>query len=400
MLGRRLIEPPIKEGENMSIVTRERCITIIQRTLYSFQNKLNEVHPYKKDLHPAGQEILRKYFEDKSMPIIMTEVIKDKNFFQNLNNEGLLKFISICQNLDKAFELNCGKYEKVTGIIDDYELYKKDIDNFFNGSIKVQLKNIFDNSDIQAICTTLESPMSEKEKIPVINNIISRNSSKLEESSIPDFLINGKRVPVEMKPGNEPWWARMFVGTEIHKKIAEKYQQKHKLENVYTNYYSIKTLIKAKGATTENLSEKEKNMKPDITNLKLMHLYEIKPIGSEIKAKQEVKLYQDTMNKALAPYKTFIALGPIYDDGVKGQIFTDKGKVVNYASPMDGVIIYQIQKNTEKQPLHIVVPEMEFGKEKDYFNMDYWSRVTGLQGYALALFIIFLLALPPFGIPG
>ena len=67
---------------------------------------------------------------------------------------------------------------------------------------------------------------------------------------------------------------------------------------------------------------------------------------------------------------------------------------------MDGVIIYQILKNTEKQPLHIVVPEMEFGKEKDYFNMDYWSRVTGLQGYALALFIIFMLALPPFGIPG
>lgn len=84
--------------------------------------------------------------------------------------------------------------------------------------------------------------------------------------------------------------------------------------------------------------------------------------------------------------------------GVKGQIITDKGKIINYESPMDGVIIYQVQNNKEKQPLRIAIPEVK-DENTDFFSMEYWARVTGLSGAALLIFIAFLLAMPPFGLP-
>lgn len=118
----------------------------------------------------------------------------------------------------------------------------------------------------------------------------------------------------------------------------------------------------------------------------------------ERQAKKEAEKYKEAMNKALAP-KTYIVLGPTTDEGVKGQIVTEKGKLVNYASPMDGVIIYHVQDNKKKQPLHIAIPEVKM-KNIDFFSMGYWARVTGLSGAALLLFVAFMIALPPFGIPG
>ncbi len=54
---------------------------------------------------------------------------------------------------------------------------------------------------------------------------------------------------------------------------------------------------------------------------------------------------------------------------------------------MDGVIIYHVQDNKKKQPLHIAIPEVKM-ENIDFFSMEYWARVTGLNGAALLLFVV------------
>ena len=313
----------------------------------------------------------------------------------------LLEYCAVCMELDGALELGSWRIGRIDRIVKDMDDRHR-LSYFVNNSLKPKMEGFFDAQATKTICSALETPMAEYKRLDILKKAIASSITEVDMADIPDFFLNGKRINTKIKPEKEPWWAKMFQGTDIHNKIAEAYEKRHPVQTMRFNYYPIKSLLSIlniSSAETNMLSEKERNMKPDITNLTLMHLYEIKPRGNEMQAKNEAERYKEVMNKVLAPYGTYIMLGPVTDEGVKGQIITGKGKVVNYASPMDGVIIYHVQDNKERQPLRIAIPELKM-ENTEFFSMEYWARVTGLSGAALLIFIAFMVALPPFGIPG
>ena len=386
----------------MAEVTRVEAVRQVRRTIGAYRDRVHETRNDTRFLPPEGARIVNEYcsFENDWQELVQ-DAIRETSFLDGMDDRLLLEYCAVCMELDEVFGLGSWRIGRVDRIVKDMDDRHR-LSYFVNNSLKPKMEGFFDAQTTKTICSALETPMAEDKRLDILKKAIASSSTELDMADIPDFFLNGKRINTEIKPEKEPWWAKMFQGTDIHKKIAKKYEEMHpNTQTIRSNYYPVKSLLSALGFSSTEinmLSEKERNMKPDITNLTLMHLYEIKPEGREMQAKKEVEKYKEAMNKALAP-EAYIILGPTTDEGVKGQIVTKKGKLVNYASPMDGVIIYQVQSNKEKQPLHIAIPEVKM-ENIDFFSMEYWARVTGLCGAALLMFVAFMVALPPFGIPG
>src|SRR5262249_10904741 len=90
---------------------------------------------------------------------------------------------------------------------------------------------------------------------------------------------------------------------------------------------------------------------PDITNLKRLHLYEIKPLAAESEAAAKAAMYVSLFAKA----GVAVALGPTTEPGVEGGIPAPAG-VDLFWSPQPGVIVYPYRKG-KLVPVPVLEPE-------------------------------------------
>ncbi len=207
----------------------------------------------------------------------------------------------------------------------------------------------------------------------------------------------------------------LYVGVEAHKAIAKHYEGMHLGQEIYNNYTSVATILRTYEdmgieVDYDNLSPKELRDKPDITNVSIHNLFEIKPWTSGPQAAAEVTYYHQIFMKAGIPMQ----LGPISDAGAKGALPVPGGYIVFY-SPQPGVILYK-KKNKkpereprtyprpvpysvpdgkpapvgqlpEPDPFAVKYPKFE-PESPGVFEWEYWEEVTGLTETALVIYLI------------
>ena len=199
-------------------------------------------------------------------------------------------------------------------------------------------------------------------------------------------------------PGKQPPW--FYVGNKAHEGIAEYYESRHPGEAVYKNFYSLASLLKqiiklGMQADSTALDDQELAREPDIANLTLRHIFEIRPEAQLAAAEARVAMYLALFQKA----GVSMFLGPTTDPGVKGALPAPDG-VFLFWSPSPGVILYRYRKGT-LVPVPVPVPERQ-GQEKPArewrWELEPLSRVqeqallTGAAGAIMLILMMMLLA--------
>jgi hypothetical protein len=177
----------------------------------------------------------------------------------------------------------------------------------------------------------------------------------------PTAAVTGSEPPAPVEPG--PWSPPgeqpipFYIGNEAHKGIADHYVAAHPGEPVFANYAAIsgiRAALKHLGRKSDPgaLSEGELGLKPDITNLKRLHLYEIKPLAAVAAAATKAAMYVGMFANA----GVSVALGPTTEPGVEGGI-PAPGGVYMFWSPQPGVIVYQYRRG-KLVPVPVLEPEL------------------------------------------
>ena len=147
-------------------------------------------------------------------------------------------------------------------------------------------------------------------------------------------------------PGDQP--IPFYIGNEAHAGIAANYVAAHRGESVLTNSSPIKSILEAlaplraaQGQKIDKtaLADDDLALRPDITNLTRLHLYEIKPLAAQAAGATKAATCVGLFAKA----GVTVALGPTTEPGVEGGIPAPAG-VYMFWSPQPGVIVYQYRK--------------------------------------------------------
>jgi Domain of unknown function (DUF4157) len=163
-------------------------------------------------------------------------------------------------------------------------------------------------------------------------------------------MTGASPAPVEpgpwTPPGKQP--IPLYIGNAAHTGIALNYQNAHPGETVATNNSPVKSILEAirklhaaggQKVDAAQLADDDLDLRPDITNLTRLHLYEIKPVDAETAGAAKAARYISLFAKA----GVTIALGPTTEPGVTGGIPAPDG-VYMFWSPQPGVIVYQYRK--------------------------------------------------------
>jgi hypothetical protein len=151
-----------------------------------------------------------------------------------------------------------------------------------------------------------------------------------------------------------------YIGTEVHKAIALKYEQSNLGDDVITNYKSVGTILKKNfpGSNVAALGDKA-GLKPDILNVTKRHLYEIKPETNATAAVLERDMYVELFKLAGVD----IERGPSDAPGTSGVVQAPGGFAVYY-SPVPGVILYR-KRNGDFDPYALPIAATAEEQEKN-----------------------------------
>jgi RHS repeat-associated protein len=213
--------------------------------------------------------------------------------------------------------------------------------------------------------------------------------------------------------GEEEW--QTFAGKAAHILIAWDYRRKNPDHEVYTNFFSIASILRQSGAGDPAKVDKDlRALKPDITDITTKEVYEIKPKGAanwNVAFKEAVE-YQKGLNQGLAGrrgYREGFSLGMSYFGGELGVKFEGgvAGWRLVWALTGPGVIQYSLQRlNPKKQSeagfkeayengwwVEVSEPEMKqhakryYEAIESYLGTDaFLSRMEGTYGAALDLY--------------
>ncbi|WP_428263404.1 hypothetical protein [Haliangium sp.] len=152
-------------------------------------------------------------------------------------------------------------------------------------------------------------------------------------------------------PGDQP--IPMYVGNQAHNRIAEHYERVHSGETVFTNTTPMSTILRELGMLGKSagaLTQGELALRPDITNVTLKHLFEIKPEAAAAEGLSQASMYLGLFGKA----GVTLSLGPPSDPGANGQL-PAPGGVFLFSSPSPGLITYRYRRGT-LVPVPVPVP--------------------------------------------
>lgn len=176
------------------------------------------------------------------------------------------------------------------------------------------------------------------------------------------------------RPGKQP--PGYYIGNTAHLAIAAIYTSAHPGDIVYTNFISVQKIVndfaamELFDAVPFRLSKTQLEGEPDIANLTLHHLYEIKPAGSEMLAFEEAEEYCESLTLAGVPMRP----GPMFEPGTFG-FFYDAGWYFVFNSPLPGVIVYRRQLLPPPEP----EPQEQEEWESDPIRLPVFKRQTQEQ---------------------
>ncbi len=149
-------------------------------------------------------------------------------------------------------------------------------------------------------------------------------------------------LPGRKPESKEPWGA--FLGKAAHFAIGRQYRVQHPSSVVFLNTVSLFTIVKqARLGDPERLSEFVKLLRPDITDTRLLVLFEIKPDDEESRreGREQVGRYLEALNEAVEPDKKLV--GGTGFDGSLFLEFENGGALwqLSWRTPEPGVTLYR-----------------------------------------------------------
>ena len=212
-------------------------------------------------------------------------------------------------------------------------------------------------------------------------------------------------------PGDQP--IRLYIGNEAHDGIGRYYRRTNRRHEVRLNEVPISGLIigfarrgigprkNLRAKATGNLA-----LRPDITNLDTLEVYEIKPAGLEVEAAAQVQLYI----AAFASAGVTVVAGRPDAPGTVGVVPAPAGHF-RFHAPRAGVISYQYRRGDylpvpagEREPRTASVDaRVESGQRSRALVQprpiriqktlveDYWDHMaatTGLSGFGLLVYVV------------
>jgi hypothetical protein len=146
--------------------------------------------------------------------------------------------------------------------------------------------------------------------------------------------------------GKQHFW--YWLGNIAHRLIAEYYETHHPADQVYANYIDLETLLleagKLRGMTPNTSAVPNLALRPDITNLTLWQLFEIKSMRRIKEAAARADMYVAAFRSAGIP----ISLGKSADRGANGFIPLAFAEL-RFASTMPGAIGYKFRMRRKQQ---------------------------------------------------
>lgn len=212
----------------------------------------------------------------------------------------------------------------------------------------------------------------------------------------------GTGMPAPIGPGawEPPGRQRknLYIGNEAHKGIGKYYEQIHRGETVFLNYRAIQSILKAMAerghaVNPAALTATELASQPDITNISILHLFQIRPEGQEAQAAAIASMQVAAFRQG----GVAMSLGPTTDPGTRGQLPAPDG-VYLFWSPQPGVIVYQYRKG---QLVPVPVPQREGQKKstpewrwelKPLTRAQEQALLTGTAGAIMLMLMLMLLA--------
>jgi hypothetical protein len=112
----------------------------------------------------------------------------------------------------------------------------------------------------------------------------------------------GYNVPGRNLDSQMPW--EFFLGNAAHRLIAYMYRVRHPDNRAYFNTDTILQIVTEFGlGDVSRLLSTERNLRPDITDVTVLYVFEIKPWNEKgtQEGRQEVQAYLAALNRAVAP---------------------------------------------------------------------------------------------------
>jgi hypothetical protein len=124
------------------------------------------------------------------------------------------------------------------------------------------------------------------------------------ESATPS--VQGYNVPGRNPNSQAPW--EFFLGNAAHRLIAYMYKVNHPERIAYFNSKTLSEIIANNGiGDPSRLLPHERNLRPDITDISALNLFEIKPWGERglQEGRQEAQSYLAALNRAVSEGGSF-----------------------------------------------------------------------------------------------
>lgn len=141
-------------------------------------------------------------------------------------------------------------------------------------------------------------------QVPVERFVLSMSDSPASGSGLP---VQGYSVPGR-KPGSEMPW-ELFLGNAAHRLIAYIYGVNHPQSQVFYNSKTLFEILADTGlGNPALLSQHERNLRPDITDVTLPTVFEIKPqtdTGRQ-EGRKKVQTYLSALNRIVQPSRHFL----------------------------------------------------------------------------------------------
>ena len=149
------------------------------------------------------------------------------------------------------------------------------------------------------------------------------------------------KLPGRQPDSKEPWGA--FLGKAAHVAIGREYRVQHLTNRVFLDT-SLSTIVQeGKLGDPERLSELVGLLRPDITDTRLLVLFEIKPDDKESRreGREQVGRYLAALNEAVGPDKNLT--GGTRFEGTVFLEFENGGALwkLSWRTPEPGVTLYR-----------------------------------------------------------
>ncbi|WNG30332.1 hypothetical protein F0U62_44720 [Cystobacter fuscus] len=141
---------------------------------------------------------------------------------------------------------------------------------------------------------------------PMLRPMLSASDGPVTTDAPSNPSIRGYDVPGRKPDSQMPW--ELFLGNAAHRMVSYMYGVAHPGSEVHYNTKSLSEILaRSRLGNPSRLRTEERELRPDITDVTALYLFEIKPRNEQglQEGRREVQLYLTALNRAMEPPTSF-----------------------------------------------------------------------------------------------